>query len=273
MIPISIVTISYNQAKFLETAIRSVLDQGYPWLEYIIVDPGSTDGSRDIIERYAGRLHKIIFDPDRGPADGLNKGFRFAAGEVFGYINADDILLPGALTKVSGYFQTCLDIDILLGNGVQLDNNGTVTRKLFSSNWDLRRYAYGVCVVVQQGNFFKSVAFNKAGGFNIENRISWDAELLVDMCMTGAKFMKVDDLLGGFRLYPESISGSGLFKTQSRMEQKRIFKKIMGRDFRWPDAVLRFFYRITRKSVLIGKQIIQRHPQWINEARSLFHRT
>ena len=93
----SIVTISFNQAPYLETAIRSVLDQNYPDLEYIIVDPGSTDGSRDIIERFRSRFAKIIFEPDQGPGDGLNKGFAHATGDILGYLNSDDALLPGAL--------------------------------------------------------------------------------------------------------------------------------------------------------------------------------
>ena len=81
----SIVTISYNQAQFLEQAIRSVIEQDYPDVEYIVVDPGSTDGSREIIERYRDRIDRIIFEPDKGPADGLNKGFAQATGDVFGF--------------------------------------------------------------------------------------------------------------------------------------------------------------------------------------------
>jgi len=88
---VSIVTISYNQARFLEQAIRSVINQDYPDIEYIVVDPGSTDGSRGIIEKYQNRIDKIIFDPDEGPADGLNKGFAHATGDIFGFINADII--------------------------------------------------------------------------------------------------------------------------------------------------------------------------------------
>ena len=96
---VSIVTISFNQAAFLERAIRSVVEQNYPLVEYIVVDPGSTDGSRDIIEKYRSRISKIIYEKDSGPANGLNKGFEAASGEIFGYINADDAYLPGALSK------------------------------------------------------------------------------------------------------------------------------------------------------------------------------
>jgi glycosyltransferase involved in cell wall biosynthesis len=93
---VSIVTISYNQCAFLERAIQSVLAQNYPEVEYIVVDPGSTDGSRDIIERYRSRISKLILEPDKGPVDGLNKGFSVATGEIYGYLNA---LVPSADTN------------------------------------------------------------------------------------------------------------------------------------------------------------------------------
>ena len=244
---ISIVTISYNQARFLENAIMSTLSQDYQNIEYIVVDPGSTDGSREIIESYADRIHKIIFEPDDGPADGLNKGFALATGDIFGYINADDILLPGALSMVANYFQQKKDVDVLLGNGIQIDHNSNITRKLFKTDWDLKRYVYCACCMVQQANFFRSGAFRRVGGFNIENRTCWDWELLLDMSVIGAKFMNVEDFLGGFRLYPESITGSGRMNLQFRMDVRRNFRKIIGRDFRWTDEVLRFFYRSTKK--------------------------
>ena len=88
---LSIVTISFNQAKFLERAIRSVLDQSYPELEYIMVDVGSTDGSLDIIERYRSKIARIITEPDKGSADDLKKRFNLACGEIFGFLNSDDL--------------------------------------------------------------------------------------------------------------------------------------------------------------------------------------
>ena len=99
---VSVVTVSFNQARFLERAIRSVLGQDYDDIEYIVVDPGSTDGSRAIVERWRDRIDRIILEPDRGPPDGLNKGFAAATGEIFAYLNADDALLPGAVRAAVG---------------------------------------------------------------------------------------------------------------------------------------------------------------------------
>ena len=106
---VSIVTISFNQARFLRRAITSVLSQDYPDIEYIVVDPGSTDGSREIINAYGPRLASVIFDPDDGPADGLNRGFQLATGDVLAYINADDALLTQVRcakpSTISGHIQ------------------------------------------------------------------------------------------------------------------------------------------------------------------------
>ena len=89
---ISIVTVSFNSAQYIEDGILSILEQGYPALEYIIVDGGSTDGTREIIDKYRDRITKIIYEPDNGPAEALNKGFKLATGEIMGWLNSDDRL-------------------------------------------------------------------------------------------------------------------------------------------------------------------------------------
>lgn len=247
MTKISIVTVSFDQGKYLEEAIRSIVGQDYPALEYIVVDPGSTDGSREIIKEYSDRIAKIIFEPDRGPADGLNKGFSYATGDVFGYINADDILLPGALAKVSHYFDLHEEVDVVLGNGVQINAHSLVCRRLFSSKWNLHRLAYGACVPIQQATFFRKSVFQKSGGFNIGNRTSWDGELLVDMSIVGARFSNVPHYLGGFRIHPQSISGSGKLLHQYRSDKNRMFRKITNRNRGLPDMLLSLFYRLAKK--------------------------
>ena len=93
----SVVTISFNQRQYLMEALTSVLAQDYPAIEYIVVDPGSTDGSRELIESFRSRLDRVIFEPDQGAAEGLNKGFQQASGDIFGFLNSDDVLLPGAM--------------------------------------------------------------------------------------------------------------------------------------------------------------------------------
>ena len=173
---ISIVTISYNQARFLKQAIRSVIDQDYPDIEYIVVDPGSTDGSREIIERYRSCISKIIFEPDAGPADGLSKGFACATGDIYGYLNSDDYFEPDAFTRVARVFEAKPAVDVLCGAIRIVDGSGNARlRTLIADKFNLKRYVAGVCVVGQQGTFFRRRAFERTGGFNLEqsNLLGW----------------------------------------------------------------------------------------------------
>jgi glycosyltransferase involved in cell wall biosynthesis len=241
---ITIVTISFNQAKYLGEAIASVLDQGYPNLDYIVVDPGSTDGSRDVIINYTDQLTALL-SPDDGPADGLNRGFARATGEIFGYINADDRLLPGALDRIAAHFGDPAT-DVILGNGVMLDAAGEVTRPVYSSRFSLSALGHGAMTFVQQGNFFRRTAFMRAGGFNAANRTCWDAELLIDMALANARIVNVPDRLGAFRLYGETITGSGRFAQQMALDNARLSAKALGRPSRPGDRLRRPLHRLWR---------------------------
>lgn len=224
---ISVVTISYNQAAYLDECIRSVLDQNYSNIEYIVVDPGSVDGSRDIIHKYADRIQKIILEPDRGPADGLNKGFAHATGDIFYYLNSDDRVVPGSFAFAANFFSKHPSIDILCGAIRNIDASGIASpRKRTSDLFRFADYAQGINTVCQQATFFRRTAFHKAGGFNIENRVSWDGELLVDLALAGCQFETVSKVLGDFRIYSSSITGSKRFREQQQLEHLRMNEKM-----------------------------------------------
>ncbi len=225
---VSIVTISFNQGAYLETAIRSVLEQDHADLEYIIVDPGSTDGSRDIIDRYRQRLAAVVLEPDDGPASGLNNGFARATGEIFAYINADDAILPGSVAEAAAAFQRHPEADVIYGHGYLVDENDAILRRLRSAPFNLRRALHGAGVIVQQATFFRRDAFRQIGGFNTENRSCWDYELLVDFALAKKVFLRVDRYWGAFRLHPESITGSGRYAADIAREDTRIFRKVTG---------------------------------------------
>jgi glycosyltransferase involved in cell wall biosynthesis len=243
---VSIVTISFNQAAFLERAIRSVVEQDYPDIEYIVVDPGSTDGSRDIIERYKSRISKLILEPDSGPANGLNKGFAAASGEIFGYINADDAYLPGAITKAVAAFRARLHADLIYAHSYIVDRAGRMVRRSRSVPFNLRLYAYGGVVVMQQSTFFRREAFEKAGGFNENNRTSWDGELLVDLAQKGSRFAMVDDYWSLFAIYPGSITASLKHNQQYQADHARMFQAITGRAYDRTNKVLISLARVEK---------------------------
>jgi len=243
---ISIVTISYNQSAFLRQAIESILDQKYPDLEYTVVDPGSTDGSKEIIESYGTKISKVLYGPDAGPADGLNKGFAAATGEIFGFLNSDDVLLPGALRAAADYFSRNPKVDVVSGHTYITDVDGNRSRKSHSDRFDLDAVAYGSAVLMQQSTFFRAEIYRKAGGFNINNKVAWDGELYIDMALKGASFALVDCFWSEFRLHGASITSSMRLDMLFRQYKAQIFQKVMGRQFSARDYLPFILYRLRK---------------------------
>jgi glycosyltransferase involved in cell wall biosynthesis len=242
---VSIVTISFNQAEFLERAIRSVLTQDYPDIEYIVVDPGSTDGSRALITAQGSRI-KAILEKDNGPADGLNKGFAAATGEIFGYINADDALLPGATRQAVAAFKQHPGADIVSAHSYVVDQDARILRRGYSDHFGLKSRAHGAATLLQQSTFFRRQAFLDVGGFNTDNHTCWDGELMVDMALAGKRFHVEDCFWSIFTLHPGGISGSGRLIELYRQDEYRLFRKILGRDRRPLDALPDAVYRARR---------------------------
>jgi glycosyltransferase involved in cell wall biosynthesis len=245
---ISIVTISYNQERFLRECVDSVLSQSHDDVEYIVVDPGSTDGSREIVEAYGDRITRV-FEPDGGPADGLNKGFALATGDVLGFLNSDDVLLPGALSQVAECFASKIYADVVCGCGYFIDAAGRRQRRLVPSRFTPWLYAHGAVTVFQQGTFFRRTSFETVKGFNPENRITWDGELFLDMCLSGARFAIVSNDLALFRLHAGGITGSGGHSNANevyRTNRERLFLKATGRNKAKVDWALDRFARVVK---------------------------
>lgn len=243
---VSVVTLSCNQAMFLDRAIRSVLGQSHDDIEYIVVDPGSVDGSRDIIERHREHIAKVILEPDEGPADGLNKGFAAASGEIFAYLNADDAFLPGAIAAAVATFDRHPDADVVVGHGYIVDAEGVVIRRFRSAPFSSWRFAHGAGVVMQQSTFFRAGAFRSVGGFNPANPVSWDAELYLEMCLAGAQVRLAEGYWSLFTVHPESITGSGRLDSASAASERRLFRRVTGRDPRPSDRLRSLLARACR---------------------------
>ena len=121
---IAIVTPSLNQARFVGESIQSVLEQNYPALEYVVQDACSTDGTTDILSAFSGKGVDIRIEPDEGQADALNRGFSHTTGEVMGYLNSDDLFLPGMLHCIGAYFRDHPEVDVIYGNRLIVDEEG-----------------------------------------------------------------------------------------------------------------------------------------------------
>lgn len=247
---ISVVTISFNQAGYLRQCIDSVLNQDYPDVEYIVVDPGSTDGSREIIESYGDRVIKI-FERDDGPSDGLNKGFLRASGDIFCFINSDDLIYPRAFERIAELYSNNPGIDVVLAGGNEIDAKGIVIRGFYPSKVTPQAYVNGAVTLFQQGMFFRSELFKRVGGFNINNKTSWDGELLLQFSIGNARMVRLMEKVAAFRIYPESITGSQRFAKQYNLDRKRMFEKVYGAN-KSTNLMREYFYRILK---LLGDPI------------------
>lgn len=241
---ISIVTISFNQEKFLRQCIDSILNQTDCDVEYIVVDPGSTDGSRALIESYGSRIVKV-FERDQGPADGLNRGFERATGEVYGFINADDYLLPGALSHVVRYFELNGLSSFVTGRGYSENPEG-VRSEIHIEPLSRRNMLFLYASVFQQGTFFPAAAFKDVGGFRTTNRTCWDYELFLDFLMLPISHRVIRYELAVFRLHPDSISGSGRLINLYRSELDQIYLKHQGRRRNSFDRICGYIFRLLK---------------------------
>jgi glycosyltransferase involved in cell wall biosynthesis len=253
---ISVVTISFNQAEFLPRAIDSVLAQSWPDLDYIVVDPGSTDGSREIISGYGERISRVILERDDGAADGLNKGFAHATGDILCFLNSDDEFLPGAFQTIAREFERRPEADFLTGCGYFIDESGLRRGRIVPTPLSVSDYVYGSSTVFQQGTFFRRHCFERVGGFNPENRTCWDGELFLDFIRAGLRQELVYENLANFRIHGTSITGSGRLFEQYTRDNQRLFKKALGRDAGAADTLIGASLRYTK---------LLRNPRYVVE--------
>ena len=174
---ISIVTPSYNQARYIENTIQSVLSQDYPHIEYLIVDGGSTDETPGIIKKYEGQLAWWISEKDEGQTDAINKGFAHAKGDILAWINSDDTYQPGALTAAAQYLQDHPDVGMVYGDCNYIDGVGRVIGKFNASQTDYRLLRQGYTHIPQQTMFFRADLWNQVGPLDPSFYFAMDYDL------------------------------------------------------------------------------------------------
>lgn len=239
---ISVVTISFNQAEFLERTILSVIGQKGVDFEYIIVDPGSHDASRNIIEKYRGVFSHVILEPDTGPGDGLNKGFARATGDILFYLNSDDTIEPGAFALAAHEFERAPLLDLICGHAWMIDAQDRPLRRLWSDPWHPVAQAYGAAIQIQPSTYMRARIFRKVGGFDPNDRATWDGELFDRVCLAGARMKVVNAFISNFRIYGTSISGGVLDPAKAERMTRARFRRILGRDMTRLDQYLMRFW-------------------------------
>jgi glycosyltransferase involved in cell wall biosynthesis len=181
---VTVVTPSYNQAEFLEETIRSVLLQGYPNLEYIVIDGGSTDGSVDVIEKYSSHIDYWISERDDGQASAINRGWMRASGEVIAYLNSDDLLLPGAVHAVVGKLLEEPAVDLLYGTALWMDRGGSSFHSWPVTHFDACALLM-MNFIAQPAVFFRSRVFDRIGYLNERLHYSLDYEYFIRLSQVG----------------------------------------------------------------------------------------
>jgi glycosyltransferase involved in cell wall biosynthesis len=216
---ISIVTPSFNQGRFLEWTLRSVLEQNYPKLEYVVMDGGSTDETGEILACYADRLSYVESAPDKGQADAIARGFEHTTGEIMAYLNSDDVLAPGALNFVARFFAAHPKVDAIYSHRVFIDERNIVTRYWIlptHHDWMIARWDF----IPQETCFWRRSIYQKTGGIDASYRFALDYDLFVRFMQEG-RMERVNRFLGAFREHPSSKTGA-LEEGRSHPEVARV---------------------------------------------------
>lgn len=209
---ISIVTPSFNQGEFIEETIRSVLLQGYPNLEYIIIDGGSTDDSVEIIKNYATQLTYWVSEEDDGQSHAINKGFEHATGDIYGWLNSDDFFLPGALKAFALSYSSDENIVAWAGSAVEINRLGEMTGEFeprvdgdleFMADWWVSSQ------IRQPACAFRGSVFNAVNGVDNELHYAMDFDLWLKLRKRG-RFTSIDMNIACVRLYPEIKTASNI---------------------------------------------------------------
>lgn len=214
---ISIVTASYNQAKFLEEAIKSVVKQDYPNFEHIIFDNCSTDGTIDILKKYP---HLIwTSEPDVGQVDALNKGFKKSTGEFIGWLNTDDLYLPNCFYSIAKSFKNYPDADIVYGDYRLIDQNGILIKFRRELPFDLFMFKYlHLTYIPTTTSFFRRKIFDDGNFLNVEYQYTMEYEFFFRLALRGYHFRHIPQIMSDFRLHADSKTSKQSLRQREDME-------------------------------------------------------
>ena len=195
---VSVVTPSFNMARYLQETLESILSQDYPQLEVIVVDGGSTDETPKILDGYGDRI-RCITGKDKGPSDAATGDFQEARGEILVWLNADDTFLPGAIRTAAGYLALHPEVDVVYGEGWWIDDNGALIRRYPTRSWDPRLLERD-CFICQPAAFIRASAYRRCPLDPDINR-SFDYDLWIRMAKQGFRFAAIPEYLANSRMH------------------------------------------------------------------------
>ena len=249
MLPrITIITPSLNRADLIDQTIESVINQGYPELEHIVMDAGSTDGTATVLSRYPHLITRI--GPDRGLYDAINNGLRIASGEIVGLLNSDDYYEQGIFAEVSSIFDSQRKIDVVIGGAGIFESTasgGVLVDRYPSMNENalLNVLIFGAPAI--NAWFFRRSVFDRVGNFDLAYPVGADRDFLIRLYLGGLKPLFVDKVFYHYRKHPGSLTINQGSDAQERilLENRRLAQKYMSkihadaalqkRSLRWHD--------------------------------------
>lgn len=244
---ISVVMPSYNQVEYIERSIQSILDQAYPFLDLIIIDGGSTDGTVDVIRKHERHISYWVSEPDRGQSDALNKGFAGARGEIFGWLNSDDLYLPGAIQRAVETLVAHPEKGIVHGDWLTIDERDNVLSREYSFDFNLSHFKYEGFQVNAQAMFWRREVHERFGGFDVRLHRTMDYQMIVAFGINEGSdaFLRIPEPLGCFRRHTAQ-------KTQGLSDAVRDEHRLIAVRYGFGDkygglgSVKRLFYRARR---------------------------
>jgi glycosyltransferase involved in cell wall biosynthesis len=197
---VSIVTPSYNQGKYLEETILSVLNQTYSKIEYLVVDGGSSDGSLEILNKYNDRISWWVSEPDHGQTDALNKGFKKARGDIFAWLNSDDLYYPNAVLEAVKYLENHPNVGLVYGDANFVNTDGKIIGKFNAQQTSYQRLRRGEVYIPQQAAFWRAELWRQVGPLDPSFYFAMDYDLWVRLAQV-AKIRYTPQLWAKFRLH------------------------------------------------------------------------
>ena len=231
---VSIVTPSYNQGRFIEETILSVIHQDYSNIEYIVMDGGSTDQTLDILRKYGNRL-AWYSERDKGQSDAINKGIRLAKGEILAYLNSDDTYLPGAITRAVRYLTAeHPDLPFVYGEGYHITEGGSIIERYPTEPFDLQRLAE-TCYICQPTAFWKRDVIETIGLFDENLHYALDYDYWIRIAKHYGTLGYMQEYLANSRLYKETKTMSMQFEAND--ERLKVIGNHFGKGNIPPDLI------------------------------------
>ena len=229
---ISVIVPSYNQGRFVRQTLDSILEQGYPNLELIVMDGGSDDETVDILEEYSPHLSHWVSEPDNGQSHAINKGFAVATGSLVGWLNSDDLYLPKSMFQAASYMLEHPDCDVVFSDYVFIDESGDVLKRRREIPFDFSTYLWTRdCYHANCAGMFRRQVFEETGGLREDLDYSMDYEFYLRLASQGFRVDHVREFWGAYRFHEESKS---VADNESQIRESMEVASVYSHDVRAP---------------------------------------